>query len=209
MLKTLYVNLTISLTTRPVKMAAGSRFKEQGLLSRFFFGDGVDSGFMNIFNRIVSVADMVLSSAAIWMAFVIVFRNNMPLVVVLSNSMKPDFIRGDLLLATGPPWGDIFPNGRVCAYNVKTSAIPIVHRMIETHIVGKEKLVLTKGDNNEVPDNWLYSGEQFYINDEVETQIVAVLPLVGWVSILVKEDRRMSWLFIAYLIWSSFRNPDD
>lgn len=188
---------------------APAKAKEQGLLSKFFFGDGIESGFLNIFNRCVSVADMVLSSAVIWMTFVIIFRNNMPLVVVLSNSMKPDFIRGDLLLATGPPWGEIFPNGRVCAYNVRTSPIPIVHRMIETHIVGKSKLVLTKGDNNEVPDNWLYEGEQFYYDQEVETQIVGILPLVGWVSIAVKEDKRVSWLFIAYLLWSSFRNPDD
>ena len=183
--------------------------EKQGLLSRFFFGNGIESPFMNLFRRIVSVADMVLSSALIWMIFVLLVRNNMPLVVVLSNSMKPDFIRGDLLLATGPPWGRMFPNGRVCAYNVRTSAIPIVHRMIETHAVGKNKLILTKGDNNEVPDNWLYSGEQFYVNDEVETQIVGVLPCIGWVSILVKEDKRMSILFIGFLVWSSFRNPDD
>lgn len=190
-------------------MPPQQKAKSQSWVSRFFFGDGIDSSFMNIFRRLVSVADMVLSSALIWMIFVLIFRNNMPLVVVLSNSMKPDFVRGDLLLATGPPWGEIFPNGRVCAYNVRTSPIPIVHRMIETHIVGKNKLVLTKGDNNEVPDNWLYSGEQFYVNDEVETQIVGVLPFVGWVSIAVKEDKRVSILFIVFLVWSSFRDPDN
>jgi signal peptidase len=143
------------------------------------------------------------------MIFVLIFRNNMPLVVVLSNSMEPDFIRGDLLLATGPPWGPIFPNGAVCAYNIKSSRIPIVHRMIETHITGRDKLVLTKGDNNAVPDNWLYEGEQFYRNEEVETRIVGILPFLGWISILVKEDRRVSIVFIIFLIWSSFRNPDD
>jgi signal peptidase len=178
------------------------------VIRKFFFGDGVNSGFMNIFNRLVSVGNMVLSSALIWMIFVLLFRNNMPLVVVLSNSMKPDFVRGDLLLATGPPWGPIFPNGQVCAYNTKSSPVPIVHRMIETHISGEQKLILTKGDANEGPDYWLYPGQQFYQNDEVETKIEGVLPCLGWVSILVKEDKRISWLFVGFLIWTSFRNPD-
>lgn len=180
-----------------------------GFIEKFFLGDGINSGFMNIFSRIVSVADMTLSSALIWMIFVLIFKNNMPLVVVLSNSMEPDFVRGDLLLATGRSDYDMFPNGRVCAYNVRTSPIPIVHRMIETHAVAGNKLILTKGDNNDVPDNWLYSGEQFYVDEEVETQIAAVLPFVGWVSILIKEDKRMTIAFILYLVWSSFRNPDS
>ena len=179
------------------------------LLTKFFFGDGIHSGFMNIFQRIVSVANMLLSSVLLWMLFVLFFRNNMPIVVVLSNSMAPDFIRGDLLLVTGPPWGDIFPNGQICSYNVKTSPIPIVHRMIETHIQGENKLVLTKGDNNQVPDNWLYSGEQFYVDREVETKIVATIPCLGWLSIIVKEDKRVMVAFILFYIWTSFRSPSD
>lgn len=178
----------------------------KSLFKRFFFGDGINSGFMDVFKRIVSVANMVLTSILIWMMFVIVFRNNMPLVVVLSNSMEPDFVRGDLLLVSGPPWGDIFPTGQICSYNVKTSAIPIVHRMIETHIVGQNKLVLTKGDNNPAPDNWLYSGEQFYVNEEVETKIIAVLPCLGWMSIIVKEDKRAMIFFILYYVISSIRS---
>jgi signal peptidase len=175
---------------------------------QYFWGTGVDSGFIGFFNRVVSVANMVLSSALMWMIFVLMFRNNMPLVVVLSNSMAPDFWRGDLLLATGPPWGPVFPNGRVCAYNTKKSPIPIVHRMIETHISGDRKLILTKGDANTDADYWLYPGDQFYVNDEVETQIVGILPCLGWVSIAIKEDRRASIIFILFLVISSFVQPD-
>lgn len=183
--------------------------KNQSALSYFFFGDGINSSFMKYFNKLVSVANMVLSSALIWMIFVLLFRNNMPLVVVLSNSMEPDFIRGDLLLVTGPPWGDVFPTGEICAYNIRTSAVPIVHRMIETHIVNNQKLILTKGDNNQVPDNWLYQGREFYYDQEVETKIVAVLPCVGWFSILVKEDKRVGALFIIFLVYNSYRGGDE
>ena len=182
--------------------------QKQDVVQRFFFGDGITSTFMNIFDRIVSVANMVLSSALIWMIFTLVFRNNMPLVVVLSNSMEPDFIRGDLLLAVSPPHGQMFPNGQICAYNVITSPVPIVHRMIETHNALGKKQILTKGDNNEVPDNWLYKGMEFYYNDEVETMLVAVLPKLGWVSIAVKESKIASIFFITILSLRSFYSPD-
>ena len=149
---------------------------------------------------------MMLSSLLIWMIFVLIFRNNMPLVVVLSDSMKPDFQRGDLLLATGQTWNGMFPIAQICAYNVDTSPVPIVHRMIETHANEGRELVLTKGDNNPEPDNWLYRGQQFYTNKEVETKLEAVLPFVGWVSIMVKEDKRMMVLFLAILTYASLRS---
>lgn len=186
-----------------------SQKQKESFIHRFFFGDGIESSFMSFFQRIVSVANMVLSSVTIWMILVLIFQNNMPLVVVLSDSMKPDFQRGDLLLATGKTWKDIFPIGEVCAYNIRTSPVPIVHRMIETHVSGNRKLILTKGDNNDEPDNWLYKGDQFYYNDKVETKLEAVLPCIGWISILVKEDKRVSIVFILFLVYMSFRNPDD
>ncbi|EAY07281.1 Clan SF, family S26, signal peptidase I-like serine peptidase [Trichomonas vaginalis G3] len=176
-------------------------------LTRFFFGDGVSGAY---FDRVVNAANMVLSSVLIWTIFTLVFNNNMPLVVVLSNSMEPDFIRGDLLLAVSPPPGSMFPNGEICAYNIRTSPVPIVHRMIETHKYGQHKLILTKGDNNPTPDNFLYQrGEEFYYNDNVETQLVAVLPKLGWVSIVVKEKKSVAVVFIIILFWNSFRDPDS
>lgn len=173
-------------------------------VARFLIGDG------GLFDKLVNVANMILSSVLIWTIFTLIFRNNMPLVVVLSDSMKPDFIRGDLLLAVSPPPGEMFPNGEICAYNIQSSPVPIVHRMIETHKVGRAKLILTKGDNNPEPDNFLYKrNAEFYYNDEVETQLVAVLPKLGWVSILVKEDKRVAIAFIIFLVYNSFRNPDN
>ena len=182
---------------------------KENFISKFFFGDGINSQFMNLFNRLVSVANMVLSSVLLWTIFTLIFRNNMPLVVVLSNSMEPDFIRGDLLLAVSPPEGEMFPNGQICAYNIRTSEVPIVHRMIETHKTPGRRDILTKGDNNDVPDNWLYRGNEFYINDEVETELVAILPKLGWVSIIVKEKRWVAIIFITLLCARSFINPDD
>ena len=183
--------------------------QKQTPLEKFFYGDGVDSKFMNYFNKLVACANTVLSSVAIWMVFVLAFRNNMPLVVVLSDSMKPNFVRGDLLLATGTNTSQMFPNGEICAYNIVTSPIPIVHRMIETHALTNHNYILTKGDNNIVPDNWLYKNAAYYVNEQVETKLVAVLPTLGYVSILVKSDKRVSILFICFLLYNSIRNPDN
>ena len=182
--------------------------EEPNIIIRFFVGNGISSSFMTLFDRVVSVANMFLSSALIWMLLTMLMRNNMPLVVVLSNSMEPDFIRGDLLLAASPPEGEMFPNGEICAYNIITSQVPIVHRMIETHKALGKKQILTKGDNNEVPDNWLYRNEEFYKNDEVETMLVAVLPKLGWISIIVKENKIASIFFIAMFCLRAFYNPD-
>ena len=182
--------------------------EEPNIILRFFIGDGVESYFMKLFDKVVGVANMFLSSAVIWMVFTIFLKNNMPLVVVLSNSMEPDFIRGDLLIAVPPPKGEMFPNGQICAYNIKTSAVPIVHRMIETHKALGKKQILTKGDNNEVPDNWLYRNQEFYKNDEVETMLTAVLPKLGWLSIIVKENVFASVFFILFFCARAFFNPD-
>lgn len=184
-------------------------YEKEGPLEKFFYGDGINSPFMKYFNKVVSCANMVLSSVAMWMCFTLVFRNNMPLVVVLSDSMKPNFVRGDLLLATGTNTSKMFETGQICAYNIETSSVPIVHRMIETHKTSDHNYILTKGDNNLEPDNWLYRGAAFYRNEEVETKLVAVLPAVGWVSILVKSNRYVSILFIIFLFYNSFRNPDN
>lgn len=199
-----YVNYTIIFTQKNLKSMMRKQQKKQKKESSF---DEVK--LMSYFDRVVSMANMFLSSILIWMTFVLIFRNNMPIVVVLSNSMEPNFVRGDLLLAKSATGKEIFPNGEICAYNVRTSPIPIVHRMIETHVVGKQELILTKGDNNKVPDNWLYSGEEFYINSAVETHLVAIIPKLAWFSILVKEKRWCSVIFILVMTIQSFRNPDD
>lgn len=179
--------------------------KQQDPFEKFFVGDRVNPPFYRLFDTVTNIFNMFLTSILIWTIFVLIYGNNMPIVVVLSDSMFPDFRRGDVLLAYGKKPGDMFPVGEICAYNVHTSPVPIVHRMIETHDIGSQQLILTKGDNNDRPDHWLYGGEQFYFNQYVETGLMAVIPKAGWLSILVKENKICTVIYLAIVIFMAAR----
>jgi signal peptidase len=84
--------------------------------------------------------------------------------------MEPAFYRGDLLFLTNPPH-ESYRTGDITVYKVPGAAIPIVHRVLETHDVKPtnsesaavqppipKQLLLTKGDNNHVDDIDLYQG---------------------------------------------------
>ncbi len=69
-------------------------------------------------------------------------------IVVVSDSMVPEFQRGDMILTqsinTTPEVGDII------TFNVKDRKIAETHRVIEL----KNGLILTKGDNSIIPDSY-------------------------------------------------------
>jgi signal peptidase len=67
-----------------------------------------------------------------WKGFSLAMDCESPIVVVLSGSMEPAFQRGDLLfLSNLPKTVDI---GDVVVYNIQDRSIPIVHRVIKSHI---------------------------------------------------------------------------
>ena len=67
--------------------------------------------------------------------------------VVISDSMKPEFQRGDMVLMQGifiePHIGDII------TFNAEDVQYPITHR-----IIGVKGTIITKGDNNPYKDNF-------------------------------------------------------
>jgi signal peptidase I len=79
--------------------------------------------------------------------------------------MEPAFYRGDLLFLTNPSY-ESYRTGDITVYQIPGAAIPIVHRVLETHNSGSaalqpqipKQLLLTKGDNNYVDDIDLYQG---------------------------------------------------
>ena len=83
--------------------------------------------------------------------------------------MEPAFYRGDLLFLTNPTH-ESYRTGDITVYKVPGAAIPIVHRVLETHDVPTNpesasvqpqiprQFLLTKGDNNNVDDIDLYQG---------------------------------------------------
>ena len=84
--------------------------------------------------------------------------------------MEPAFYRGDLLFLTNPSH-ETYRTGDITVYKIPDAAIPIVHRVLETHDIEPpnsesvaaqplvpKQLLLTKGDNNHVDDIDLYQG---------------------------------------------------
>ena len=75
-------------------------------------------------------------------------------VTALSDSMRPDFAAGDLLLVRPEPMRDLRV-GQVLTYSV-----PVGDRHVESHRVtailhhGGEPVIRTKGDANNVADPW-------------------------------------------------------
>lgn len=68
-----------------------------------------------------------------WKGIGIICNTESPIVVVLSGSMEPAIQRGDLLFLTMP--SSPLQIGDITVYNIpgQSGAIPIVHRVIETH----------------------------------------------------------------------------
>ncbi|KAJ7872352.1 signal peptidase I [Mycena olivaceomarginata] len=115
-----------------------------------------------------------------------------PIVVVLSGSMEPGIYRGDLLfLSNNLPQN--YVTGDITVYQVAGEAIPIVHRVMQTH-TGPEKsshLFLTKGDNNDLDDISLYQGLERLEPKHVVGRVRCIIPLVGYASILINEYPRL------------------
>lgn len=126
-----------------------------------------------------------------WKGLALAVDCESPIVVVLSASMEPAFARGDLLFLSNLP--TLAKIGDIVVYNIKNRDIPIVHRVIKSHItetpskkgkkgavkdrtnrglrinpfaqpeVGPQQFLLTKGDNNGEDDISLYAPGQSYL----------------------------------------------
>ncbi len=74
---------------------------------------------------------VVASALAMWKGSSVIVNTESPIVVVLSESMTPAFVRGDLLflaMSSTP-----LRVGDICVYKLKGQPIPIVHRILELH----------------------------------------------------------------------------
>jgi signal peptidase len=74
---------------------------------------------------------VVASALAGWKGSSLIVNTESPIVVVLTESMTPSFVRGDLLFLsyTSRP----LEIGDIVVYRLKGQAIPIVHRILELH----------------------------------------------------------------------------
>lgn len=130
-------------------------------------------------------------------------RTNLPIVAVVSDSMKHDsltdvrhydyledmgyspdevnswpitggFLKGDVLVVTGVSDEDL-EIGDVIVYDIEGQSVPIVHRVIDI----KDGEVVTKGDHNPTYDPWKAK--------KIHGKAVVVVPFLGWPKLLLTQ----------------------
>ena len=69
------------------------------------------------------------SALALWKTFIVISRCESPIVVVLTGSMEPAYVRGDLLFLSYYDYP--VEVGDVIVYKLDYQEIPIVHRALQ------------------------------------------------------------------------------
>ncbi|KAJ6573374.1 putative signal peptidase [Mycena vulgaris] len=127
-----------------------------------------------------------------------------PFVVVLSGSMEPGIHRGDLIFLSNYMPQE-YRTGDITVYQVPGEAVPIVHRVVQTHSYPDQgdatsespsiQQFLTKGDNNDVDDITLYKGLERLERTHVVGKVWGIIPLIGYVTILFNDPRLRYGMF--------------
>ncbi|KAJ7140675.1 hypothetical protein C8R44DRAFT_692627 [Mycena epipterygia] len=143
------------------------------------------------------VVALALSTAFMMYTALGLFTNcKSPVFVVLSASMEPGIYRGDILFLSNYAPQE-YKNGDITVYEVPGQAIPIVHRVVQTHSGPGNAIqrFLTKGDNNDVDDVSLYKGLDQLEGKHVVGKVRCIIPLIGYVTILFNDSRLRYGMF--------------
>ncbi|KAI9223418.1 microsomal signal peptidase subunit [Blastocladiella britannica] len=160
-------------------------------------------GLRQSLHQVLSVLLILSSALMIWKTMSIVTNSEAPIVVVLTESMTPAFVRGDLLFLHQPDRPlDI---GEIIVYKLEGKDIPIVHRIISAQQEEKtgKQLLLTKGDYNDADDRGIYAesrtGKLWLSRDEVVGVVNGYVPAVGYVTIMMNDFPRLKYVLLGGL----------
>jgi len=95
--------------------------------------------------------------------------------VIASNSMYPEISRGDIVLAYKDDYDEIQEED-IIEYQLEN--IRVVHRVIEIKYLDGDKLLVTKGDSNQIHDAFIVSRQQYL------GTVTTVVPYLGYPSLL-------------------------
>ncbi len=161
-------------------------------------------------------------SFLIYFILQISLNTNTPMVVVVSGSMEPTLLKGDLLFVQGKDPAQI-KNGTIegkegdiivfDAWNldgwIDPPRDPIVHRVVDKWYDGGW-FFLTKGDANPVGDNVPVP------ENRVLGVVVGRIPFIGWVKIILADSGLLipllvivSALLIISIIWDIVKKDDN
>ena len=130
--------------------------------------------------------------------------------------MEPAFERGDILFLYNGKKEKQVETGDIVVFNLKDRDIPIVHRVLRTHVVRTQEgsssspssepaaeptdYILTKGDNNYNDDRVLYDPGQLWIHESnLLGRAVGYLPYAGMATIIMNDYPIIKFALIAFL----------
>jgi signal peptidase len=101
---------------------------------------------------------------------------------VLSNSMKPYFGAGDLVIVTPEPVRDVRA-GQVISIKIPTGDHHVqTHRVVQVVRGGAHPLIRTKGDANNARDDWTAR-----LDGSTAWQVRLVVPKLGWLIVWLRD----------------------
>lgn len=98
---------------------------------------------------------------------------------VMSNSMKPEFERGDIVIYKKTKSVDEIVNNDIVCYQLDD--IKVMHRVIKIENINNKKYFVTKGDNLKTKDPLKVNEEQ------IKGKIKFVIPRLGYPSVWLYE----------------------
>ncbi|WWD21464.1 signal peptidase complex catalytic subunit SEC11 [Kwoniella shandongensis] len=153
-------------------------------------------GVQGLLFQALNFLTVVASGLMMWKGLCLFTNSESPIVVVLSGSMEPAFYRGDILFLTNP--ADVpYEVGDITVYKIPGGDIPIVHRVIESHVTNTTQLLLTKGDNNDGDDIMLYGGIQWLERKHIIGKVRGFLPYVGYVTIAMNDFPQLKYALLG------------
>ncbi|MDD6878846.1 MAG: signal peptidase I [bacterium] len=102
-------------------------------------------------------------------------------IAVLSDSMVPEFSRGDAVIIKKIDKKDLkkLKKGIILYYSKEGK--PIIHRIVSVKIDGNDVEITTKGDNNNTEDPWTVK------SNEIIGVAKFMVPFIGYPSVLISE----------------------
>lgn len=148
----------------------------------------------------LNLAMIIFSALMIWKALMIYTNSESPVVVVLTGSMEPGILRGDILFLDNT-YEEPIRVGEVVVFKIDEREIPIVHRVLEVHVdKSGHQMMLTKGDNNNIDDRrgGIYARGQHWLHrDSIMGRARVFVPKVGMGKSLLHFTSNKDEVFIA------------
>lgn len=154
---------------------------------------------------VILILSAFFGSFLIYFTMQVSLNTQSPMVVVVSGSMEPTILKGDLLIVQGKDPENIESGtiqnkeGDVIVYDARglwASAPnePIVHRVVDKRLENGTWYFLTKGDAN------LNTDPAWVPGNRIIGVVVARIPFIGWIKIFLTESN----LLVPIIVILSF-----